>query len=395
MNSTGLKRLGRGHRRRLRHRSQVAQYDNADQKSTFERFDQWLTTSSPPWKAGLLVAFVVMVAGGLLVVLVPEMLAAWLPALADYSPAERTDWIDSVRTGLLGVIAFGTVAAWVTQYRQSVLARTVDEYTEGVRQLSQSTWEQAAAIRDLEGIADTNSEPELRVKTLQMLAVFVRETSPRIEALQDVSTAKPDKGGPGGKRRPEPGVQEALRVIGSRLGKWAPQPHSTHEDRADADEGAFGGEPGDDGTAVGDSDGSSQDGYVSLADIAIDGAVLRRAQLQGLNLRRSLMRDVKLERANLSYARLRDAVLSDADLEGAVLIATSLAGAKLNRADLRRADLRRAKLHRADLHGADLSGTHLSGAVGLSDQLEQTIGTPHCLPGDSECRTESVRRSGR
>jgi hypothetical protein len=160
-----------------------------------ERLDHWLTRSSPPWKAGLMVAASFMVGGGLLVVVLPEVVAAVLPGLARYSAAERTDWIDSVRTGLLGVLAFGTVAAWVTQYRQSVLARTVDEYTEGVRQLSQSTWEQAAAIRDLEGIAVSN--PELRVKTLQMLAVFVRQMAPRTDALRDASTKQPDNRGPG------------------------------------------------------------------------------------------------------------------------------------------------------------------------------------------------------
>ena len=381
MNSTESKPLGR--------RPATSVVPGQDhQKSASERLDHWLTRSSPPWKAGLLVAASFMVAGGLLVLIVPEMLAEWLPALANYSPAERTDWIDSVRTGLLGVIAFGTVAAWVTQYRQSVLARTVDEYTEGVRQLSQSTWEQAAAIRDLEGIADSN--PELRVNTLQMLAVFVRERAPRTEALRGVSTERSDSRGRDGKRRPEPGVQEALRVIGSHLDAWAPQPHTTKEDVADAGEDESGGEHGEGGTVPRDPHLPSQQNYVSMADVAIDGALLRDAKLNGLNLRRSLMRDVKLEDAVLTGARLRDSVLSDADLERAILVNASLVDAKLNRAnlrgaDLRSADLRRANLKRAKMRDANLDGAHLFGAVGLSALPGQTIGTPHCLPGGPQC----------
>jgi hypothetical protein len=375
MNSTQPDPPGRGRWRWWRNWSLAPQHDDGDQKSAFERFDRWLTRSGPPWKPGLVVAVLAMAGGVLIVVVVPEMLATWLDPPADYPPAARTDWIDSVRTGLLGAIAFGSVAAGITQYRQAVLARTVDEYNEGVRQLSQDTWEQVAAIRDLEGIANTN--PELRLKTLQMLAVYIRNRSPRTVALQDVPTVKPDKKGSEGKRRPEPGVQEALRVIGCHLGEWAPQPRKTKEDMADANEDVAGGEMGPGERSPRDRDAPSQESYVSLADIAIGGAVLRDAKLRDLNLRRSLMQDVKLERADLSGARLRDAVLSDADLEGAILVGTSLVG---------------AKLHRADLRGANLSGAHLSRAVGLSNQLRQTIGTPHCLPSDSKCSRSGQER---
>jgi hypothetical protein len=353
-----------------------------------ERLDHWLTRSSPPWKAGLMVAASFMVGGGLLVVVLPEVVAAVLPGLARYSAAERTDWIDSVRTGLLGVLAFGTVAAWVTQYRQSVLARTVDEYTEGVRQLSQSTWEQAAAIRDLEGIAVSN--PELRVKTLQMLAVFVRQMAPRTDALRDASTKQPDNRGPGGKQRPEPGVQEALRVIGSRLDEWAPQPHTTKEDLAYAGQDEASDDPAEGAAAPSGPRLPGQQNYISLADVDIDGALLRGATLRGLNLRRSLLRDVKLEDAVLTGARLRDAVLSDADLESARLEGASLVDARLNRANLRNADLRDADLRRADLRqakmrGANLDGAHLFGATGLPALPGQTVGSPHCVPGGPTC----------
>lgn len=366
--------------------------------SRLERVDNWLTKGKPSWMPGLSVALGVMVVGGVLVVLVPEMLAGWLDPPASYPPGPRTDWIDSVRTGFLGVIAFGAVVAWVTEYRQAISARTVDEYTQRVRQLSQGPWEQVAAIRDLEGLADTN--PELRIGTLQMLAVFVRDQAPRTQALYEVSTGELNKRKSAGKRRPKPGVQEALRVISCHLAEWSPQPHTTKEDLVEADEDASGGELGAHEAASHDRDIPAQGNYVSMADIAIDGALLRRAQLNGINLRRSVMRDVKLEHADLSGARLRDAVLSFADLESAILVGTSLNGAKLNWADLRGADLRGAVLRKADVSGADLrnanlrgavlrkanlSGAHLAGAVGLSNQPGQTVGTPHCMPDDLEC----------
>lgn len=337
-------------------------------------------------------AVLVMAVGGALVVLIPELLGAWLYPSSRYPPAARTDWVDSLRTGLLGVFAFGSVAAWVTQYRQAVMARTVEEYNDRLRQLSQDTWEQVAGIRDLEDLASKNDD--LRIKTLQMLAVYVREEAPRTEALNDVSTFKLDKGGPRGKRRPEPGVQEALRVIGSHLPTWAPQPDKTKEDVEDVREDAQDGESNEAESSSSAAASSLQDNYVSMADIAIDGAVLRGARLMGLNLRRTLMQDVKLERANLSGARLRDAVLTDADLRRATLANSSLAKAKLIRADLRGADLRGADLHGADLTRANVKGAHLWGAVGLSDRPRPTIGKPHCEPGGQECR-EGAGREGK
>jgi hypothetical protein len=287
----------------------------SEQVSAFEALDRRLAASSPPWLAGVVVATVVMAVGLLLVVLIPEFLASWLWPEADLDA--RTAWTDSLRKGLLGVLALGSVAAWIIQYRQAVIARTIDEYNARVRQLSQGRWEQVAGIRDLEEIASKNRH--LRRITLQMLAVFVRDRAPRNEALDAASTDKPDKAGSRGKPRPEPAVQEALRVIGDHLPKWAPQQHRTKEDRQDALEDAGGGKADEGKKVAGDADAPSQDNYVSLADIAIDGALLRGALMTGLNLRRSLMRDARLEDADLSNARLRSAVLSDADLEGANL----------------------------------------------------------------------------
>jgi hypothetical protein len=348
-----------------------------------QRMDRWVMDSTPPWKAGLTVALLVMIVGATLVVLIPELLAAWLDPPARYPPAVRTDWVDSLRTGLLGVIAFGSVAAWVTQYRQAVMARTADEYNDRLRQLAKDKWEQVAGIRDLENLAVKNKA--LRVQTLQMLAVYVREKAPRTEALNDVTPIELDKRGAQGKRRPEPGVQEALRVIGSHLPEWAPQPLKTKEDsdeaRQDRDVGVF-----DQAERSADARAASlHDNYMSLADTAIDGASLRCARLPGLNLRRTLMRDIKLERADLSHARLRHAVLTDADLRRAVLASSNLRHAKLIRADLRGADLRGADLRDADLTGARLKGAHLWKAQGFSDPSGAT-GKPHCQPAGQKCR---------
>jgi hypothetical protein len=362
--------------------------------ATQDRIDKWdrrLAASNSPLLAGLVVAAVLVAVGLVLVVLIPEILA-WL-LWSDIGADARTTWTDSLRKGLLGVLTLGSVAAWVIQYRQAAMERLVDEYNARIRQLSQDTWEQVAGIRDLEAIAMKNDQ--LRRKTLQMLAVFVRDRAPRNEALDRVSTDAHDKDGPRGKRRPEPAVQEALRVIGDHLPEWAPQQHRTKEDLQDAHQDAGDGEADEGGGVVGDADARLLENYVSLADIAIDGAVLRCAQMTGLNLRRSLLRDIKLEGADLSYAKLRNAVLSDADLEGARLVGASLVGAKLNRADLRRADLRKANLKRVHLTGAMVAGAHLSGAVGLSDELRQTIGTPHCLPDGPECLVQASGRGQR
>jgi len=189
-------------------------------------------------------------------------------------------------------------------------------------------------------------------------------------------------------------VQEALRVIGAHLPEWAPQPYRTREDRQDAHQDAGAGND-DEGVASG-ADSPSQAGYISLADIAIDGALLRGAHLTGLNLRRSQMRDVRLEYSDLSNARLRRAVLSDADFEGAILLGTSFAYATLIRADLRDADLRGAdlrhtKLTGVQLAGAKLEGAHLWAADGIPDRLGLTSGKPHCLPKGPKCRGQSAQ----
>jgi hypothetical protein len=349
-----------------------------ESKPTLERLDIWLLRSRPSWWPAVIVATLFMGVGALVVVVIPELIGFYL-----YPSESRADGTNSMRTGLLGVIAFGSIAAWVVEYRQTVLARMVEEYNDRLRQLSQRDWDQVAGIRDLEDLAERDDA--LRTKTLQMLAVYVREKVPRSLALGEVPTTKLDKGKAKGKWRPEPGVQEALRVIGSHLPQWAPQPEKPRENAKDATRDDNGDKSFESETWASVSDIAQQDSYLSMADCQIDGAVLRGAQFQGLNLRRTLLRDVRFECANLTGAHLRDAVLTDADLWNATLANTSLVNAKLIRADLRGADLRGANLRGADLTEANVSGAHLWSAVGINQQ-SKWIGEPHCEPGGPECR---------
>ena len=78
--------------------------------------------------------------------------------------------------------------------------------------------------------------------------------------------------------------------------------------------------------------------------LTIEGASLRRADLQGANLRRADLRGADLQWANLQGANLRSADLRGANLQGA-----NLREANLQRADLRGADLRSADLRWANL----------------------------------------------
>jgi len=80
---------------------------------------------------------------------------------------------------------------------------------------------------------------------------------------------------------------------------------------------------------------------------AVEGLVLKRADLRGADLR-----DANLRGADLGGADLRDANLRGANLRGA-----DLGGADLRGADLRDANLRGANLRDADLRGAKNTAT--------------------------------------
>jgi uncharacterized protein YjbI with pentapeptide repeats len=84
-------------------------------------------------------------------------------------------------------------------------------------------------------------------------------------------------------------------------------------------------------------------------------AVLRCADLAGLDLKQVLLPRAKLEGSNLAGANMRGARLSGTDL-----LQTDLRGADLRGADLREANLEGANMGGADLRGARLGGTDLS-----------------------------------
>lgn len=115
-------------------------------------------------------------------------------------------------------------------------------------------------------------------------------------------------------------------------------------------------------------------------------AILRNANLSGIELQSTDLRvadlmnttliGVNLRNANLRYANLDSADLHDSNLSGADVFATNLHrtdlhNATLNNAilrsvDLSDANLRQAKLHNVDLRGSNLRDANLHGAI-LSD----------------------------
>jgi len=107
-------------------------------------------------------------------------------------------------------------------------------------------------------------------------------------------------------------------------------------------------------------------------EIRLQGANLRRANLQGAFLSKA-----NLEGAGLQHAHLENAFLNRAHLEGAILQGANMQGARLFQAKLQRADLRladlqganlmdvrleRSMLSLANLQGVDLSYTELRSA---------------------------------
>lgn len=104
----------------------------------------------------------------------------------------------------------------------------------------------------------------------------------------------------------------------------------------------------------------------SMAQIRLDGANLR-----GANLSRSILQLANLKGANLMLINLEGAHLHAANLQNANLMMANLAGASLLDADLRGANLHGANLSRTILIQAKLGGaiwtdgrTCASGSVG-------------------------------
>src|SRR3989344_1691412 len=92
------------------------------------------------------------------------------------------------------------------------------------------------------------------------------------------------------------------------------------------------------------------------------GANLIRANLEGANLEWASLKGANLTKANLTKANLSEANLTGANLEGANLEGANLSEAYLRRANLEGAKLSEANLSEANLEWANLSGANLNGA---------------------------------
>lgn len=116
----------------------------------------------------------------------------------------------------------------------------------------------------------------------------------------------------------------------------------------------------------------------NLPGVDLTSTDLTRAALAGSNLT-----GAQLTNANLSFADLREAVLASAYLPGANLTGTNLQDAKLaeailtsanlDRTQLTGSDLRRAVLDGAELDTTNLTGAHLGGADLSWASLYQTV----------------------
>jgi hypothetical protein len=115
---------------------------------------------------------------------------------------------------------------------------------------------------------------------------------------------------------------------------------------------------------------------IHKAQVGLDGANLRKANLRHLTLEEAELDGAILENANLrnsylSNINLGGAFLSGADLRDAELIGARLAGTHLQRKDelsLRGADLRGADLSGAMLREANLSRANLLAATGWTKE---------------------------
>ena len=98
-------------------------------------------------------------------------------------------------------------------------------------------------------------------------------------------------------------------------------------------------------------------GHDTLLSFDLNGASLKRVNLQGARLVKAV-----LQRTDLSNADLKHADLRFADFKGAKLWDANLEGADLRAAYLRGADLRHSNLENTNLEVANLMGVWLNGA---------------------------------
>jgi hypothetical protein len=293
-----------------------------------------------------------LIASALVVLVVPQ-LWPWYPEVADADPTQRLMAVDLLRQRLVQVLAVGTIAGALLQYRAGVLERVSSDYRTGLELLSSDdAWRRVAGVYAIGGIAARH--PEYRERTADVLATLIRERAVRRQQTVSYRCGTPDKNGPGGKLRPDPDVQAALFVLASPSGP------GTHREGQHA---------------------------ISLSDVELDGVNLRDGQLSDVAFRRSVLRDASCEAAVLADCEFRDAVLRGADLTGAVLKRSQFVGA-----DLTKADLRRAVLTDARFKATIVDGAHLAYAEGWSS--DDTVGQPHCLPAQS-CARDSTTMNPR
>lgn len=117
----------------------------------------------------------------------------------------------------------------------------------------------------------------------------------------------------------------------------------------------------------------------SMANARLDGVVLTRLDLSGMNLGSASLRGAQLVWANLTRAYLGGACLDEADLSDADLTEAHLSLASFTRADLSdvcfrsawmiRTDLSHSRVPGANFQGAKVQNTKFTGAVFFDDTV--------------------------
>jgi len=101
---------------------------------------------------------------------------------------------------------------------------------------------------------------------------------------------------------------------------------------------------------------------IEIGYAQLQGAILKNANLENMDLRRALMSDADLANANLKEADLSGAILTNANLTKAKLGSANLQSATLYHAYLHMANLESACLLNTDLQRADLTKANLNSA---------------------------------
>ena len=110
------------------------------------------------------------------------------------------------------------------------------------------------------------------------------------------------------------------------------------------------------------SEADLREANLRMADLrfaVLDRASLTRAALPEADLRNAILDRADLRDANLSFTLLSEATFLDAMLDGANLYKSDLHSALLQRASLKKVDLREANLENANLTLAHLEGAYL------------------------------------